>query len=67
MFDYSNAVYGSSSAWLHEKQLTQIHRGIFTRDYLVVQGVAMAFAVSSVAVNFLADILTVAIDPRVKL
>ena len=42
-------------------------RGIFTRDYMVVQGVAMAFAVASVTVNFLADILTVAIDPRVKL
>jgi len=32
MFDYSNAVYGCSSAWLHEKDLSQIHRGIFTRD-----------------------------------
>ncbi|KGM34172.1 ABC transporter permease [Inquilinus limosus] len=42
-------------------------RGIFTRDYMVVQGVAMAFAVASVTVNFLADILTVALDPRVKL
>ncbi|WP_343713751.1 ABC transporter permease [Inquilinus sp.] len=42
-------------------------RGIFTRDYMVVQGVAMAFAVASVTVNFLADILTVALDPRVRL
>ncbi|KAF0866906.1 ABC transporter permease [Pseudomonas sp. LD120] len=42
-------------------------RGIFTRDYMVVQGVTMALACSTVAVNFLADLLTVAIDPRVKL
>ncbi|MCO7612040.1 ABC transporter permease [Pseudomonas chlororaphis] len=42
-------------------------RGIFTRDYMVVQGVTMVLACSTVAVNFLADILTVAIDPRVKL
>jgi len=42
-------------------------RGIFTRDFMVVQGVAMAFAVASVAVNFIADLLTVAADPRVRL
>lgn len=42
-------------------------RGIFTRDYMVVQGVAMVFACATVMVNFLADILTVSIDPRVKL
>jgi peptide/nickel transport system permease protein len=42
-------------------------RGIFTRDFMVVQGVAMAFAVASVAVNFLADLLTVAADPRIRL
>jgi peptide/nickel transport system permease protein len=41
-------------------------RGIFTRDYMVVQGVAMVFACATVAVNFLADVLTVAADPRVK-
>lgn len=41
-------------------------RGIFTRDYMVVQGVTMVLACSTVAVNFLADLLTVAIDPRVK-
>ncbi len=32
MFDYSNAVYGSSVAWLHEKELGQLHRGIFTSN-----------------------------------
>ncbi len=42
-------------------------RGIFSRDYMVVQAVAMVFAVATVLVNFMADILTVAIDPRVKL
>jgi len=42
-------------------------RGIFTRDYMVVQGVAMVLACATVAVNFLADVITVAIDPRVKI
>lgn len=42
-------------------------RSIFSRDYMVVQGVAMIFACATVLVNFLADILTVAADPRVKL
>jgi peptide/nickel transport system permease protein len=42
-------------------------RAIFSRDYMVVQGVAMIFACGTMLVNFIADILTVAIDPRVKL
>lgn len=42
-------------------------RAIFTRDYMVIQGVTMVLACATVAVNFLADILTVAIDPRVNL
>lgn len=42
-------------------------RGIFTRDYMVVQGVALVFACATVLVNFLADILTVMIDPRIRL
>ncbi|MBB4002114.1 ABC transporter permease [Aurantimonas endophytica] len=42
-------------------------RAIFTRDYMVVQGVAMVFALASVLVNFLADVLTVTLDPRVRL
>ena len=41
-------------------------RGIFSRDYMVVQGVAMVFAVATLLINFVADILTVALDPRVK-
>ena len=42
-------------------------RAIFSRDYMVVQGVAMVFACATVLVNFLADIATVTLDPRVKL
>jgi peptide/nickel transport system permease protein len=42
-------------------------RGIFSRDYMVVQGVAMTFAVATVLINFAADIITVALDPRIKL
>lgn len=42
-------------------------RGIFSRDYMVVQGVAMTFAVATVLVNFAADVATVTLDPRVKL
>ncbi len=42
-------------------------RAIFSRDYMVVQGVAMVFACATVLVNFVADVVTVAIDPRVKL
>ncbi|MGR9208419.1 ABC transporter permease (plasmid) [Rhizobium leguminosarum] len=42
-------------------------RAIFSRDYMVVQGVAMVFACATVLINFIADIVTVAADPRVKL
>lgn len=42
-------------------------RAIFSRDYMVVQGVAMVFACATVLVNFLADIITVTVDPRIKL
>jgi peptide/nickel transport system permease protein len=42
-------------------------RAIFSRDYMVVQGVAMVFACATVLVNFIADIVTVAADPRVRL
>jgi peptide/nickel transport system permease protein len=34
---------------------------------MVVQGVTLFFACATVAVNFIADLLTVAADPRVKL
>lgn len=42
-------------------------RAIFSRDYMVVQGVAMVFACATVLVNLFADIATVFVDPRVKL
>jgi hypothetical protein len=32
MFDYSNYIDSGSKAWLHEKELVKIKRGIFTRD-----------------------------------
>ncbi len=35
MFDYSNEIDSGSKSWLHEKELGQIHRGIFTRDAFV--------------------------------
>jgi len=35
LFDYSNIVDSASKVWLHEKDLGQIRRGIFTRDALV--------------------------------
>jgi peptide/nickel transport system permease protein len=42
-------------------------RAIFSRDYMVVQAVSLVFAVATVAINFISDILSVAIDPRIKL
>ncbi|NYJ14170.1 peptide/nickel transport system permease protein [Rhizobium leguminosarum] len=42
-------------------------RAIFSRDYMVVQGVAMVFACATVLINFIADIVTVTVDPRVTL
>ena len=40
---------------------------IFTRDHMVVLGVALAFALATVLVNFIVDIVTVALDPRIEL
>ncbi|MFO6296687.1 MULTISPECIES: ABC transporter permease [unclassified Rahnella] len=42
-------------------------KAIISRDYMVVQGVVLVFALATVAVNLVADLLTVALDPRVKL
>ncbi|HYF46790.1 MAG TPA: ABC transporter permease, partial [Acidimicrobiales bacterium] len=39
---------------------------IFTRDYLVVQGVIVIVAVGFVVVNFLVDILYAVLDPRIR-
>jgi ABC-type dipeptide/oligopeptide/nickel transport system permease component len=42
-------------------------RGVLTRDYFVVQGVTLFFAVGVVLTTFSVDVLSVALDPRVKL
>lgn len=35
MFDYSNEVDSGSKSWLHENELSKLHRGLFTKDALV--------------------------------
>jgi len=35
MFDYSNNLDSASKCWLHEDELKQLHRGLFTRDAFV--------------------------------
>jgi hypothetical protein len=35
MFDYSNNLDSASKCWLHEDDLKQLHRGLFTRDAFV--------------------------------
>jgi peptide/nickel transport system permease protein len=42
-------------------------RAVLTRDYFVVQGVTLFFAVGVVITNFLVDVVSVALDPRVTL
>ena len=42
-------------------------KAIFSRDYMVVQGVVLVFSLATVLVNLLADLITVTLDPRVKL
>ena len=42
-------------------------RAVLTRDYFVVQAVTLVLAVGVVASNFIVDVLTVILDPRVKL
>ncbi|HZT18354.1 MAG TPA: ABC transporter permease, partial [Dongiaceae bacterium] len=39
---------------------------IFARDYLVVQAVTLILALGVVATNFIVDIATVALDPRIQ-
>ena len=40
---------------------------IFTRDYMVVMAITMVFACAIVIVNFIVDIVTVALDPRIEI
>jgi peptide/nickel transport system permease protein len=42
-------------------------RAVLTRDYFVVQGVTLFFALGVVITTFVVDVVTVALDPRVKL
>jgi peptide/nickel transport system permease protein len=42
-------------------------RAVLLRDYFIVQGVTLFFAVGVVLTSFVVDIITVALDPRVKL
>jgi peptide/nickel transport system permease protein len=40
---------------------------IFARDYMVVQAVTLIFACAVILTNFLVDIVSVALDPRIRL
>ncbi|MCG8356036.1 MAG: ABC transporter permease [Kiloniellales bacterium] len=40
---------------------------IFTRDYLLVQGITLMFALGVILTNFIVDIASVALDPRIEL
>jgi peptide/nickel transport system permease protein len=42
-------------------------KSIFARDYMVVQAITLAFACATVLVNFVVDVVTVALDPRIEL
>ncbi|MFZ5790182.1 MAG: ABC transporter permease [Pseudomonadota bacterium] len=42
-------------------------RAVLTRDYFVVQAVTLVLALGIVITNFIVDVVTVALDPRVKL
>jgi len=39
---------------------------IFTRDYLLVQGITLFFAIGIICTNFVVDIINVALDPRIN-
>jgi ABC-type dipeptide/oligopeptide/nickel transport system permease component len=40
---------------------------IFARDYMTVQAITIVFALATVLITFAVDVLTVALDPRVKM
>jgi peptide/nickel transport system permease protein len=42
-------------------------RAVLTRDYFVVQAVTLILALGIVTTNFIVDVVTVVLDPRVKL
>jgi peptide/nickel transport system permease protein len=45
---------------------TQIGTAIFSKDFLVVQGVVVVIAVGFILINFLVDLLYAVLDPRVR-
>ena len=40
---------------------------IYNRDYTVVQGAVLIYAITYVTMNFLADVLYTVLNPRVRL
>ena len=42
-------------------------QSIFARDYMIVQMITLVFACATVLINFLVDVATVSLDPRIKL
>jgi peptide/nickel transport system permease protein len=46
---------------------TQLINGIYSRDYPVVQGLILTYAVIFVAVNVITDLVYTRVDPRVRL
>ncbi|MEM7124018.1 MAG: ABC transporter permease [Pseudomonadota bacterium] len=42
-------------------------QSIFARDYMIVQMITLVFACATVMINFLVDVATVSLDPRIKL
>jgi peptide/nickel transport system permease protein len=41
-------------------------RGVLIRDYFIVQGITLVLAIGIVITNFLVDLMTVMLDPRVR-
>jgi peptide/nickel transport system permease protein len=42
-------------------------QSIFARDYMTVQAITMIFAVATVLITFAVDVITVALDPRIRM
>jgi peptide/nickel transport system permease protein len=42
-------------------------QSIFARDYMIVQMITLVFACATVLINYIVDIATVALDPRISL
>ena len=46
---------------------TLMINALLARDYQVIQGLTLMFAAATVAITFLVDLLSAAIDPRARL